>query len=639
MPDDNCCYLCNECPQTFASLLELQSHLQQDHHTSNINSTTNAAISQQQEMSIEKSVAAPSTHNFANGKVEDGMEEVDNADDDEEMDMTLDESATHPGEDEHLCGGNSPTSSDFSVDENMNDSSNIGLMSGPAVGDGSYPCLKCTRMFSDRDQLNIHYTHTHRDKPQYVCEVCEKVFAVKRELSTHLRIHSGEQPHKCAQCGKEFGTRQLLKKHNMWHTGERSHVCDHCGKAFFQKGHLTQHLMIHKGGRPHQCSLCEKTFIFKFDLNRHMKIHAERGHSCPKCGKCFPKECALEEHVGKCKRTPSRSQTSRHPANSSPHSIISDGSPSSRHDAPSSSSSPRPAIRPQYSHPSASSLVTTVSNSQSPVTHYNTLQSSIKLEPSNVLPSNQPSTFFPTSTPNSLGMFSEEEVSKVAKVLFAQQQQALAAQNLANFFAANGLQKQPAMQTQSPFFGGSPAAAAQGQWNCFLCNKQMPNQAAYMMHWSAVHLRASNVDDVNNNNNIETKSNGMTASSPFLHPNKTSVDLQSDCYSATNSSCASSPQKISPVGPATTTSITHAQQPDQSAVRSTATNYSLCCANCENSRQRLLDAEKELANTRMEVDRLKQVLEKVGSIANSLFNSCGNTNNPELEKLWMLRAK
>lgn len=99
---------------------------------------------------------------------------------------------------------------------------------------GSYACLKCTRVFSCRDQLNIHYTHTHREKPQYVCEVCEKVFAVKRELSTHARIHEGIEPHKCSQCGKEFGTRQLLKKHNMWHTGERSHVCETCGKAFFQ---------------------------------------------------------------------------------------------------------------------------------------------------------------------------------------------------------------------------------------------------------------------------------------------------------------------------------------------------------------------------------------------------------------------
>ncbi|VDM63993.1 unnamed protein product [Angiostrongylus costaricensis] len=146
----------------------------------------------------------------------------------------------------------------------------------------------------------------------YECDVCHTIFAVKRELSTHLRTHSGEQPHTCTQCGKEFGTRQLLKKHWMWHTGERSHVCKHCSKAFFQKGHLTQHLMIHSGGRPHQCNLCQKTFIFKFDLNRHMKIHAERGYLCQQCGRSFTRQQSLDEHSMKCK-TKSSSETATPP--------------------------------------------------------------------------------------------------------------------------------------------------------------------------------------------------------------------------------------------------------------------------------------------------------------------------------------
>lgn len=82
--------------------------------------------------------------------------------------------------------------------------------------------------------MNIHYKHTHHDKPHYECEKCNQVFAVKRELSTHQRTHSGEQPHKCKICKKEFGTRQLLKKHTMWHSGQRSHVCKYCAKAFYQ---------------------------------------------------------------------------------------------------------------------------------------------------------------------------------------------------------------------------------------------------------------------------------------------------------------------------------------------------------------------------------------------------------------------
>ncbi|KAH7695640.1 Protein M03D4.4 b [Aphelenchoides avenae] len=180
-------------------------------------------------------------------------------------------------------------------------------------------------MFGDRDQLNVHYTHTHRDKPQYVCELCNAVFSVKRELSTHMRLHSGEQPHKCPDCGKEFGTRQLLKKHLMWHTGERSHVCAVCSKAFYQKGHLTQHMQIHSGERPHRCHLCKKTFIFTFDLNRHMKIHLERRFSCDACQKSFSEQRQLDEHSNRCKGTPDRKRSAPS-RDSDSHSLSSDES-------------------------------------------------------------------------------------------------------------------------------------------------------------------------------------------------------------------------------------------------------------------------------------------------------------------------
>ncbi|VDO75113.1 unnamed protein product [Heligmosomoides polygyrus] len=184
---------------------------------------------------------------------------------------------------------------DQSMDETMLDQS-IDSIEDLKPG---YQCRFCPTRFDERQQVSLRGDLL--DKPQYECDVCHTIFAVKRELSTHMRTHSGEQPHTCTQCGKEFGTRQLLKKHWMWHTGERSHVCKHCNKAFFQKGHLTQHLMIHSGGRPHQCNLCQKTFIFKFDLNRHMKIHAERGYSCRQCGRSFTRQQSLDEHALKCK--------------------------------------------------------------------------------------------------------------------------------------------------------------------------------------------------------------------------------------------------------------------------------------------------------------------------------------------------
>lgn len=52
-------------------------------------------------------------------------------------------------------------------------------------------CRLCDKTFSNRESLNVHYTHTHRDKPQYECHDCGLIFTVKRELATHRRIHSG----------------------------------------------------------------------------------------------------------------------------------------------------------------------------------------------------------------------------------------------------------------------------------------------------------------------------------------------------------------------------------------------------------------------------------------------------------------
>lgn len=62
-------------------------------------------------------------------------------------------------------------------------------------------CKKCPggKTFTSREHLELHNTNTHRDRPQYCCNQCGALFSVKRELATHLRVHSGEQPH---QCGK-----------------------------------------------------------------------------------------------------------------------------------------------------------------------------------------------------------------------------------------------------------------------------------------------------------------------------------------------------------------------------------------------------------------------------------------------------
>ena len=64
-----------------------------------------------------------------------------------------------------------------------------------ASGIGKAKISKTIRLI----QLSLHYAQAHKDKPQYRCDTCHDVFAVKRELATHMRIHSGEEPHKVSK--------------------------------------------------------------------------------------------------------------------------------------------------------------------------------------------------------------------------------------------------------------------------------------------------------------------------------------------------------------------------------------------------------------------------------------------------------
>ena len=101
---------------------------------------------------------------------------------------------------------------------------------------------------------------SHRHEKPFTCDICEKVFKERRELSRHKLIHDGGKPYACDTCQKTFKYRSNLNTHKVIHSDEKPYTCHICAKAFKHTGHLREHKITHSGEKPYTCDMCEKNF-------------------------------------------------------------------------------------------------------------------------------------------------------------------------------------------------------------------------------------------------------------------------------------------------------------------------------------------------------------------------------------------
>jgi len=182
------------------------------------------------------------------------------------------------------------------------------------------------------------------EKP-YTCGICNKSFALKGTLKTHIWIHMKDKPYKCFICNKSFSQASTLITHKIIHKANKPFNCDICKKSFAQKVNIKTYMMLHFGEKsnnktclqkeyykttlpvkypyksvicskllsqgvtsntqknirnaitPFPCYICSKSFSCKGNLKTHLRIHTkEKPYKCSICYKSFSHKGYIKIH-------------------------------------------------------------------------------------------------------------------------------------------------------------------------------------------------------------------------------------------------------------------------------------------------------------------------------------------------------
>jgi KRAB domain-containing zinc finger protein len=158
----------------------------------------------------------------------------------------------------------------------------------------SFKCLQedCDRMFYTEYKMKVHYQVKHtdirKDRGEFPCGICDKVFKYQRYLTDHRKLHSENRPiYECNYCGKKFKSNPAYTSHLVTHEKpEPDILCDKCDKKFYFLSQLKHHIfMVHEDTK-YACDFCGKKIRTRESLKNHIKVNHDEGEPDVPCKLC-----------------------------------------------------------------------------------------------------------------------------------------------------------------------------------------------------------------------------------------------------------------------------------------------------------------------------------------------------------------
>ncbi|XP_005100107.1 zinc finger and BTB domain-containing protein 11 [Aplysia californica] len=159
--------------------------------------------------------------------------------------------------------------------------------------------VKQKLMTNKRRKQQVTKLDVTKDRGKPKCNVCGQLFSRRGNLTTHMRLHSGERPYQCSVCNKTFTRSDHLKGHMLLHEDGQRMACHHCKDMFDSADSLKYHLELqHAGKLPFVCGICLFSCLRLGELKDHMKSHnANDRFDCAVCDKSFLKSKELKDHM------------------------------------------------------------------------------------------------------------------------------------------------------------------------------------------------------------------------------------------------------------------------------------------------------------------------------------------------------